>query len=404
MPARAASHSTASGKPRCSTSRTKVMTSPRAWQPKQYHTPSLALTENDGVFSLWKGQRPFQRCPSRRSWMYWLITPTMSDAALTPATSSSRMPIRARLPAVARRPGRQRRRARARAARRLTVNPEDPRTAAFPDGPRRARTRCRRRREAGGRGRHGRNDGGWPAPALTPHPVASSVEELIDGATGRRPFRTSDAKSGSSFERVEIDGERYVLKVMHVDDDWLARSIGDVTCRPVRVWAAGLLDAFPPRSTTRWSAPPPAWAGMAGERRCSCGTSATGSCPPATGRCPLDQHANFLDHLAELSARFWGWTDTVGLTPPTLRGRSSATPCSTSNAGAAGPTRFPGSPPPAGGPSPNGHPTTSTTWSTELRRAAVGHQPRPSPPRPRRSSTATGRWATSAATPTAAPS
>ena len=31
------------------------------------------------------------------------------------------------------------------------------------------------------------------------------------------------------------------------------------------------------------------------------------------------QHAAFVDHLAELSAHFWGWTDTVGLTPPTIR-------------------------------------------------------------------------------------
>jgi hypothetical protein len=86
-------------------------------------------------------------------------------------------------------------------------------------------------------------EGGHPAPA--PRQVASSLAELIDGATARRPFRTSDAKSGSSFERIEIDGERYVLKAMHVDDDWLARSMGDVTCRQVRVWAAGLLEAYP---------------------------------------------------------------------------------------------------------------------------------------------------------------
>jgi hypothetical protein len=31
------------------------------------------------------------------------------------------------------------------------------------------------------------------------------------------------------------------------------------------------------------------------------------------------QHATFLDHLAELSAHFWGWTDTVELTPPSIR-------------------------------------------------------------------------------------
>jgi hypothetical protein len=157
------------------------------------------------------------------------------------------------------------------------------------------------------------------SPALTPRPVAASVAELIDGASGRRPFRTSDAKSGSSFERVEIDGERYVLKVMHVDDDWLARSMGDVACRQVRVWSAGLLDALP---ATIDHTVVGAAAGL--------GRNGWGAAllmrdigdllvPAGHDPVPLDQHAAFLDHLAALSARFWGWTDTVDLTPPSLR-------------------------------------------------------------------------------------
>src|SRR5262245_2067307 len=98
MPVRPASRSTAPGKSRCSCSITKAITSPFAWQPKQYHSPSLALTENEGVFSVWNGQRPTQRCPTRRSWVYSLTTCTMSAAALTAATSSSWMPIGRRLP------------------------------------------------------------------------------------------------------------------------------------------------------------------------------------------------------------------------------------------------------------------------------------------------------------------
>jgi len=157
------------------------------------------------------------------------------------------------------------------------------------------------------------------SPALTPRPVAASVAELIDGASGRQQFRTSDAKSGSSFERVEIDGERYVLKVMHVDDDWLARSMGDVACRQVRVWSAGLLDALP---ATIDHTIVGAAAGL--------GRNAWGAAllmrdigdllvPAGHDPVPMDQHAAFLDHLAELSARYWGWTDTVDLTPPSLR-------------------------------------------------------------------------------------
>jgi Phosphotransferase enzyme family len=160
---------------------------------------------------------------------------------------------------------------------------------------------------------------GGRSPALTRRPVAASVAELIDGASGRRPFRTSDAKSGSSFERVEIDGERFVLKVMHVDDDWLARSMGDVACRQVRVWAAGLLDALPAAidHTVVGAA--------AGLGRNGWGAAllmrdvGDRLVPAGHDPVPLDQHAGFLDHLAELSARFWGWTDTVDLTPPSLR-------------------------------------------------------------------------------------
>jgi hypothetical protein len=160
---------------------------------------------------------------------------------------------------------------------------------------------------------------GGRARPLTAHPVASSVDELIDGASGRRPFRNSDAKSGSSFERLEIDGERYILKVMHVDDDWLARSMGDVTCRQVRVWAAGLLAALPPSidhtvvgaatgmGRNGWGAA--LLMRDVGDRLVPAGHQAIS----------LDQHAAFLDHLAELSACFWGWTDTVGLTPPSMR-------------------------------------------------------------------------------------
>jgi hypothetical protein len=160
---------------------------------------------------------------------------------------------------------------------------------------------------------------GGRSPALTRRTVAASVAELIDGASGRRPFRTSDSKSGSSFERVEIDGERYVLKVMHVDDDWLARSMGDVACRQVRVWAAGLLDALP--ATIDHTVVGAA----SGLGRNGWGAAllmrdvADWLVPAGHDPVPLDQHAAFLDHLAELSARFWGWTDTVGLTPPSLR-------------------------------------------------------------------------------------
>jgi len=146
-------------------------------------------------------------------------------------------------------------------------------------------------------------------------PVASSVEELLAGATKREAMLTADSKSGARFERVTIDGEPHVVKYMHVDDDWIMRSTGDLACRPVTVWRTGILDRVP-----------------------SCIDHAVVGCAAGLGRngwgtallmrdmspwlvtegddpVPLDQHLRFIEHMATLHASFWGWHDTVGLTP-----------------------------------------------------------------------------------------
>jgi hypothetical protein len=166
-----------------------------------------------------------------------------------------------------------------------------------------------------------RTEGGHmqTTPALRPREVAPSIEDLVAGATNRRPFRHADGKSGSSFERLEIDGRPHVLKLMHVHDDWIARSFGDIGCRQVTVWAAGLLDALPPSLDTA----------VVGAAR-GFGPRGWGAAllmhdvgpylvPEGDTVVPVAQHAAFLDHLAEMSARFWGWADTVGLTPPSVR-------------------------------------------------------------------------------------
>jgi hypothetical protein len=151
--------------------------------------------------------------------------------------------------------------------------------------------------------------------ALHSQPVAGSLDELLEGATSRQPFLTSDSKSGSSFERVVIDGERYVVKHVHVDHDWTMRGFGDLGCRPVLVWRSGLLAALPPSIDH-------AVVGAAvGEGRNGWGAAlllhdvSDVLVPEGDEPLGLEQHRRFLDHLADLAVAFWGWEDVVDLLP-----------------------------------------------------------------------------------------
>lgn len=154
---------------------------------------------------------------------------------------------------------------------------------------------------------------------LVPRAVAGSVEELLAGATDRRPFLTTDSKSGAAFERVLIDGRPHVLKYLHVDDDWIMRGSGDVRGRPLLVWKSGILDALP-------GCIDHAVVGAAE----GLGRNGWGAAlllrdvggelvPPGDAPLALDEHLRFMDHMAALAARFWGFEDTVGLTPLATR-------------------------------------------------------------------------------------
>ncbi|HEV3227084.1 MAG TPA: phosphotransferase [Acidimicrobiales bacterium] len=151
--------------------------------------------------------------------------------------------------------------------------------------------------------------------ALKPRPVASSLAELLSGATSREPFLHSDSKSGSSFERVLIDGQPHVLKYVHLDDDWTMRFCGDVGCNPLQVWASGLMDVLPGRIDH----------GMIGAAA-GLGRNGWGAAllmrdlsdelvPAGDDPITLDDHLGYLDTMAALAARTWNWVDDVGLVP-----------------------------------------------------------------------------------------
>ena len=153
------------------------------------------------------------------------------------------------------------------------------------------------------------------AQTLTARPVASSLDELLAGATVREPFMTSDSKSGSAFERVVIDGESLIVKHIHIDDDWTMRFNGDIGCKPIQVWRSGLMDVLPERIDHGVVAAAAGlgrhgWGGAILMRDLS-----DAMVPPGDDLIPLEQHAGLVDDLAALSACMWDWHDDIGLVP-----------------------------------------------------------------------------------------
>lgn len=155
------------------------------------------------------------------------------------------------------------------------------------------------------------------APPLVGRPVADSVEELLEGVRRLGPFRPDDARSSAGFERVEIDGQPGVVKYVHPDHDFTMRVSGDVGCRPLRVWAAGMMDLVPDVidhatiGVARWGRN--GWGAAILMRDASPDF-------PELGDAPLDEetHAAFLDAIAALAAPLWGCGE-LGLLPHRLR-------------------------------------------------------------------------------------
>lgn len=154
-----------------------------------------------------------------------------------------------------------------------------------------------------------------PTLDLAPRPVAASMEELLVGASHREPFLTPDSKSGSTFERIMIEGEPHILKRIHVDNDWTMRFTGDVGCHPLQVWKAGLMDLAPAHVEH-------GVVGVAG----GLGRNGWGAAilmrdlspelvAPGDDPIPFDIHRRFLAGMAALAATSWGWVDTIGLVP-----------------------------------------------------------------------------------------
>jgi hypothetical protein len=137
---------------------------------------------------------------------------------------------------------------------------------------------------------------------------------LLDRAQQRVPWQPDDTKSGARFERVVIDGERFVLKYQDPRDDWLLRAAGDEGRSYVRLWESGLLDRLP--DVLDHAVVAAAFDGTVGMVLLRDVREALLT-PDA--RFTPDQHARYMDHMAALHAAFWGWRDEIGLTAPERR-------------------------------------------------------------------------------------
>lgn len=150
-------------------------------------------------------------------------------------------------------------------------------------------------------------------------PVAASVAELLGPDAVREPFASTDGKSGVTMERVSIDGERFILKHLNLEDDWTMRATGDLTCRPITVWRTGLLDQVP--GCLDHTVVGAAWDDQARRQGGALLMRDVGDAllPEGDHTIPLDQHLAFLDHMAQLHVAFWEARDTLDLFPLPVR-------------------------------------------------------------------------------------
>ena len=147
--------------------------------------------------------------------------------------------------------------------------------------------------------------------AMTVRTTARSEAELLAGVTARTPMTPLDGLSNVPMERVTRGGERYVVKWLSPEIDWVMRITDDERNRPVLLWETGLydeigahvehgvVDACRDEETGR--------AGLLmrdlGDHFVSEGaTSFT-----------VAQHEGFLGAMAGMHAGFWGWQDEIGL-------------------------------------------------------------------------------------------
>ncbi len=142
--------------------------------------------------------------------------------------------------------------------------------------------------------------------------MTGSVERLLARASSRTVLRSGDARSGSDFERVEIDGERYFLKRLSPASDWIMRVTGDHIHRPYLIWQAGIMAQAPDCIDHTVVAMEVAGEGDDAVLSMLMHDVGPHLVPEGDDVVPEAHHRGFMEHQAALSAAFWGWEDTIG--------------------------------------------------------------------------------------------
>jgi hypothetical protein len=143
--------------------------------------------------------------------------------------------------------------------------------------------------------------------------TATTVDELLGRASSREQLRTGDAKSGSVFERLVVDGERYFLKRLSPASDWIMRMTGDDVHRPYLVWRAGIMARAPTCIDHTVVAMQVDGDGDGAVLSVVMHDVGAHLVPEGDAVVPAAQHRGFVEHLAALCAEFWGWEDGIGL-------------------------------------------------------------------------------------------
>ena len=116
-----------------------------------------------------------------------------------------------------------------------------------------------------------------------------------------------------------LEGETRIVKYLHLDSDFTMRVTGDVGCRPLRAFAAGLYDVAPDVVDHA------VLAAAAGHGRNGWGAAllmrdvSAELMPPGDDPFSEETHAAVLDAVGALCARTWGFSDDYALMPYSTR-------------------------------------------------------------------------------------